>query len=193
MSSLDYEIEPRVGGWLQTHSGLSMFPLDPRPCEIEIMDIARALSHQCRYAGHTTRFYSVAEHSVYVSWEVPPQFALWGLLHDASEAFLVDIPAPLKPFMPDYKEWENNLMEVIAAKFGLAWPEPAAVKAIDTRILHNEKRDVMKTGPRPWNIPGQPIPDLFIQGWEPEKALKMFLARYNFLITGVHKRKEKKG
>jgi 5'-deoxynucleotidase YfbR-like HD superfamily hydrolase len=113
--------EFRLGGWLQTFTGGEIWPIDPRPEEINIVDIAQALSQQCRYAGHTTRFYSVAEHSVYISREVPAELALWGLLHDASEAYLVDIPRPLKPYMPVYKHWERELMQVIAAKFGLSW------------------------------------------------------------------------
>ena len=86
----------RVGDWIQTMSGVIFYPLDPRPEEIRIEDIAHALSHQCRFAGHCREFYSVAEHSVRVSRELPQEFMLWGLLHDASEAYLVDLPRPIK-------------------------------------------------------------------------------------------------
>src|ERR1039457_118422 len=83
-------------GFIGTFSGLRFWPLDPNPEKILIDDIAHALAHQCRFGGHASRFYSVAEHSVHVSRLCPPEDALWGLLHDASEAYLVDLPRPLK-------------------------------------------------------------------------------------------------
>ena len=87
----------RNGSWLQTYTGIQFWPLDPRPEEIDIQDIAHALSLLCRFNGHCQRFYSVAEHSVHVSTILAPEFGLWGLLHDAAEAYLSDIPV-----------WSNN-------------------------------------------------------------------------------------
>src|SRR5690606_5290032 len=84
--------EPRLGDWMQTFTGRAVYPLDLRPDDIDIQDIAHALSMQCRYAGHTRQFYSVAEHSVHVArWcrQYGPAAALEGLLHDATEAYLV--------------------------------------------------------------------------------------------------------
>jgi 5'-deoxynucleotidase YfbR-like HD superfamily hydrolase len=125
--------------WIQTYTGKPFWPLEPELGEIDIVDIAHALSMQCRYSGHTKRFYSVAEHSVHISNSVSPENALWGLLHDASEAYLVDIPRPLKPYLPQYKEAETRCMMAIAKRVGLSWPEPAEVKEMDTRILFNER------------------------------------------------------
>lgn len=73
------------GDWMQTYTGRRFWPLDPVAGDIEIMDIAHALSNQCRYAGHTRFHYSVAQHSVQVSENVAPEHALWGLLHDAPD------------------------------------------------------------------------------------------------------------
>ena len=89
------------GPYIQTVSGRRVNPLDPSPDDIDVHDIAVALSNQCRFGGHTRRYYSVAQHACIVSDQMlergaDAQDALWGLLHDASEAYLVDLPHPLK-------------------------------------------------------------------------------------------------
>lgn len=173
----------RYGDWIQLHSGKPFFPLDPRPEEIDIDDIAWSLAHQCRYNGHTNRFYSVAEHCVHISFAVPLEQALWGLLHDASEAYLSDLPRPLKPFIPDYKVCEDRLMRCVAELFSLPWPEPAIVKELDTRILHNERAALMTPSALEWNIPGGSVPGIEIHGWQPKEAYTHFIGRYTELTT----------
>ena len=83
-------------GWIQTYTGKRFWPLSPERGEICIEDIAWALSNMPRFAGHASRFYSVAEHSLTVSRHCPVGLKLAGLLHDASEAYLCDIPSPVK-------------------------------------------------------------------------------------------------
>ncbi|MFG0247924.1 MAG: phosphohydrolase, partial [Phycisphaeraceae bacterium JB051] len=78
--------------WIQTYTGKAFYPLREDPGIIDIRDIAHALSLQCRFNGHCSDFYSVAQHSVHVSEVVPQAFALWGLLHDAAEAYMSDLP-----------------------------------------------------------------------------------------------------
>ena len=90
-----------LDGFIGTFSGLRFWPLAPNLEKILVEDIAHALAHQCRFGGHASRFYSVAEHSVHVSQLCLPEHALWGLLHDASEAYLVDLPRPLK-LLPEF-------------------------------------------------------------------------------------------
>lgn len=173
----------RIGDWIQTYPTCTAFwPIDPRPEEVHIEDIAHHLGNICRYTGGTSRFYSVAEHSVYVSQAVPPEHALWGLLHDASEAYLTDIARPVKKYLTDYAPIEHRIMEVIAKKFDLPWPEPPEVKEIDNRILMDEKA-ALKPGhpPRPWdNIKGGAL-GIAIQGVEPWYATMMFKKRFTEL------------
>ena len=136
----------RIGDWIQTYSGRRFWPLDPRPEEICIEDIAHALAHQCRFAGHVRRFYSVAEHSVRVSFVCKPADALWGLLHDAAEAYLVDLPRPIKrhgEIGQMYREVERRLMAAICERFGLTINEPESVGAADKILLSIEARDLM--------------------------------------------------
>lgn len=169
----------RKGDWIQTYTGRKFWPLDPRPEDVDIHDIAHALSNMCRYTGHCSEFYSVAQHSVYVSENCDDP--LWGLLHDASEAYFADIARPVKMYIPDIKTIENNLMLAVAQHFGLPWPEPRNVKLVDTRILLDEKTALMP-GEFRWDCGVEPL-GIKISSLPPAAAKMVFLNRYVDLIT----------
>ena len=139
---------------MQTYTGGVFWPMDPRPSEVYFWDIAAALSKQCRYAGHSSEFYSVAQHSVLVSQCVAPENALWALLHDASEAYLVDVPKPIKPYLDNYQELERVVMDAVLVRFGLGYARemPEEVKEMDQRILANEQAALMPNPPRDWGL-----------------------------------------
>lgn len=151
-----------------THSGLSYSHTDPQPKDVYIEDIAHALSHLCRFAGHTRRFYSVAEHSVHVSELCPHPFKLEGLLHDASEAYCVDIPTPLKyaPGMEVYRTYERGTDLVIRTRYQLLFSEPAEVKQADQKMLEVEQAVLFNTD---------------YVGWSPAEAKEKFLERFHSL------------
>lgn len=128
---------------IRTFTGKYVNPLNPDPDTICIEDIAHALSQICRFGGHLPYFYSVADHSLAVSYCLPDEHALAGLLHDASEAYLCDIPSPVKRMIPGYAEAEDRLMKVIAAKFGFPWPVPEMVKVMDRERLETEWKNIM--------------------------------------------------
>jgi len=123
---------------IRTYSGKYVNVFEPTEDMICIEDIAHALAHQCRFAGHTQTFHSVAEHSIMCADLSIKSDKLQALMHDASEAYLVDIPTPIKNHMTEYKVIENNLMCVIAKKFGFHWPMVDAVKYIDKAVLEYE-------------------------------------------------------
>lgn len=167
----------RIGNWMQTYTGGEFWPMDPRADEVNIKDIAHALSNQCRYAGHCTKFYSVAQHSVLISRALPLEFQLWGLLHDAAEAYVVDVPKPLKEFLTNYGEIEERVMNVIIERYRLSPEMPVEVKQVDTAILGDEMEQIMVSPPREWNLPLAPL-GILIQPWSPEKAESNFISQY---------------
>lgn len=174
----------RKGNWCPTFTGRKFWPLDPRPTDVCIEDIAHHLAMEVRYAGAVRKFYSVAEHCVHVSRRVPPQDALWGLLHDASEAYCRDLNKPIKVAMPEYRRVEAAVMGCIVKRFRLPLPEPLSVKRVDQAITADEwdqllpphlKADaVARWGGAPMNV--------VIRGWTPQAAERNFLARFHHLM-----------
>lgn len=172
----------RAGDWLQTYTGGKFWPLDPQSSEVDIRDIAHSLSLQCRYAGHCLAFYSVAEHSVHVSnylCDFGKDVALWGLLHDAAEAYVVDVPRPLKGFLAGYAQAEKKVMDAICVKFGIGAEMPAVVKDADNRILADEKRQNMAD--LEWDYVPGPAIGVKLQLWQPEQAEAEFLRCFTML------------
>jgi len=173
--------EPIADVWIQTYTGRRFYPLDPVIDQIDIKDIAHALSLLCRFGGHIDRFYSVAEHCILLSKWVDPKNALAALLHDATEAYVVDVPRPIKYLLPDYREIENKAWEAITSRYGLDWALPEQVKEGDNRILINERNLLMPRAER-WTIDDlvDPLP-IDIIGWEPKVVERRYLERFKEL------------
>jgi hypothetical protein len=138
---------------MQTIGGRAFYPLDPRPEDVDIKDIAHALSHICRFGGHCTSFYSVAEHCIRVSeairgdgGTVAEQFE--GLMHDSAEAYVGDMVWPLKQAedVTGYKRVERLVEDAIAERFQLPREQSPIVKKFDLVLLSTEKRDLMNDG-----------------------------------------------
>jgi len=170
--------------WIQTFTGKKFYPLEPKKEDINITDIAHALSNQCRFAGHCTQFYSIAQHSVLVSLMCPEQHMLRALLHDAAETYLVDIPSPLKvlPEFEPYRIAEKRLMDVICEVFDLDKDEPDIVKYVDKRMLATEARDLTLTEGRGWSSLVEPF-EFHIRPWTPEYARAKFISRFYELYS----------
>ena len=179
--------ETRFGDWMEVYQGGQFWPMDPRPGEVDIIDIAHSLSMQCRYAGHSLRYFSVAEHSVLIAqWLLDnghPGAALHGLLHDAPEAYLVDVPRPVKPFLSGYREAEARVWAAIAQRFDISPDIPGAVHSADNRILVDESSQNMAPCVVPWNLPHFPL-GVTLQFWEPARAEAEFLTMFNRLTEG---------
>lgn len=188
--------------WIQTFSGRQFWPLDPRPEDIHIVDIAHALSLINRFTGHTRLPWSVAQHSLLVmeltssyvtsslarlDWsaedrQVLIDARLQALLHDASEAYLADIARPLKHSvtMAPYREAEAKLQGMIFEKYGLSREEHSFVKRADSTALATELRDLMAPPPVPW-APMERPSSRELQRMDPTEAEEKFLRAFNAL------------
>lgn len=168
---------------IHTFTGGRFWPLDPDPKDMNIVDIAHALSNQCRFTGHVREFYSVAQHCVLVSYQVPEEDALWGLLHDATEAYLVDMASPVKMQMPEFRRAEARLEECVAAAFNLPLAVPQSVHHADRVLLVTEKRDLLSDSGSFSVIHTQGAEPLkqAITPWLPSEAKQAFLRRYRQL------------
>lgn len=169
--------------YIQTLSGKKFDYVNATVDDIEIEDIATALSHICRFAGHLPEFYSVAQHSVLCSQLVEPEFAFEALMHDAAEAYCQDIPAPLKALLPDYRRIVAFVDELIRFKFNLPLTQSAVVKYADLTMLATERRDLDIDDGTPWPIlEGIPTSDIIqIAPLRPGQAYGKFMARFNEL------------
>lgn len=135
-------------GAIQTFTGKRFYPLAPEPADICVEDICHALSMQCRFTGHCREFYSVAQHSMLVATLVKPatpENVLWALLHDASEAYLIDVARPVKQSaaFAAYREAEAVMQCAVATRFSLPPDMPEAVHLADNVALAIEAREFM--------------------------------------------------
>ena len=165
--------------FIRLRSGRKFHVLAPKASEIDIQDISWALSHLCRFTGHTREFYSVAQHCCHVCDILPKELQLNGLLHDAQEAFCQDLAQPVKQYLPQYKELEERIERAISHKYKLAFPMPAAVKIADMTLLVTEMRDLMTKADYK-DLPFTPLSEK-IEPWPFEKAQREFLKRFKRL------------
>lgn len=175
-----------MNNWIMTHTGKKFKPFNPRTEDIDIEDIAHALSNICRFNGHVNQFYSVAEHSVLVSVLCPEELKLKGLLHDAAEAYLGDVPSPLKT--ESQEAAEAILLNKIFEKFRVASGGNGIIHQIDEQVLFWE---ALKLGMDPFSWDWMPdgqidkgdcCPEL-IQCLEPTRVKKLFLSHFHSLTT----------
>lgn len=148
-------------------SGILFDVFNPKVEDIFEEDIAHALSQLCRYGGHSPDFYSVAQHSYLCSFfPGTPQEQLECLMHDGSEAYMVDLPRPIKRAFPEYIRIENNLLEVIFKHYDLNFPLSKHVHDVDDAMLSIEFNAFYTN------------PDPTFEFWVPKEAKKKFLERF---------------
>lgn len=170
---------------ITTHSGRAVNLLDPQPEQIDIGDIAHSLSLLCRFTGHTSRFFSVAEHSVLVANAVPPALRLQALLHDAHEAYLGDWSTPLKrslstQTMNELRSIENRLIDCIGLALGVALGPHPIIKQADRLALSVEARCLMNGV-----VDGAEIDQAVghVRAWSPRVSQERFLSQFHLLRT----------
>lgn len=158
-----------TGPWMQTFSGVAFSLVEPDASMVRVIDIAQALSMQCRYNGHVREFYSTAEHSCLMALSIQmddeiddsirPFLAMGALLHDAHEAYLGDTIHPLKEAGFLNPEVADALTEkvdtAICERVGieLEWLHHPEVKERDIKILNDERSTFLGAAPEDWNLP----------------------------------------
>ena len=181
-----------IEDFIETRTGKRVSVQDPQPDQFDIKDIGYALSNTCRFNGHSRGFYSVAEHSVAVALRLPDNLRLAGLLHDATEAYLGDIPSPIKQFLPDYQKIEARFEAAIAEKFAspevsivprCTAQEYAAIKAADIDALFTEAHFLIESEGKDWAYFQGPQKhsvryDLAPMCLPPQEAYKLFMGLY---------------
>ena len=184
MSAADHA-PPAPGPYLQTVSGRWVNPFDPDPSQLDAGDIARALANQCRFGGHCRTFYSIAQHSVIVSQLIEQRGgdahdAFAALMHDATEAYLGDMPHPLKhrsALGAAFKAAEEQLEQVIRRRFAIK-PDVPEIKRVDRALLASERR-AFSAESWPWpELEGIEPLDLELTAWSPDDAARAFAERY---------------
>lgn len=189
---------PPTGPWIQTFTG-RRFPIwDPQPEDVDPWDIIHALARLCRFTGHATTSYSVAQHSVLAAEQFEPgpvALQLRALLHDAHEAYVGDLSRPIKSCLPRYQTACRLIQRAVLRRFGLAEQDEAAdaeIKHVDNRLCLTEARDLMGVtdlgswretlaGARPYQWP--------ISAWGPTVAERMFGRRVEKLTVRLQEGK----
>jgi len=146
--------------YITTYTGKHFDPVNPDMTQVDIQDIAHALSMICRGNGHVKTFFSVGQHCINAAREAikrgySQRVILACLLHDASEGYMSDVPRPLKTSMPEYVCIEEHLLNLIYGKFlgsTLTEEENKMVKQIDNDLLYYDLKELLNEcsdGPAP--------------------------------------------
>lgn len=174
----------RAAAFTETYTGRASTPLKFDPGMVTIFDIAHPLANQCRYGGHVNTFYSTAQHCCLLASYTEkvlhgtPLDCLQILMHDAAESYLVDIPRPVKQYMPEYRQWDHNVTEGIRTWLGVAdVPLPPFQEELDGRIIIDERAQLFRASGLDWGQRCKPL-DIKIVPWAAAWAEKQFLMRY---------------
>jgi len=184
---------PNTGNnpWILTATGGQFYYLKNDPAEINIQDMARAMSRDCRYGGHLSDqfeddIYSVAQHSVYVyrllvHKGAPKRTLPWAIAHDLPEGYWRDMMTPLKDVLTEYRPHENRTAQLLRQKYGIPYDDEVEhyVKWADMQMYYAERRHIM---PHAF-LDGVPMPELYMDEldpdfylWRPKKARDELLA-----------------
>ncbi len=169
---------------IETFTGRRFYLLHPEDSDIQLVDIAHALSQICRFAGHSSHFYSVAEHSVRVAAIVPKEIKLAALLHDAAEAYMGDISRPLKTILRDRMDFdaiENRIQAAIDDHLRVDPVADVRVRWADNVLLRTEGLDLMNNSDEwHWPVGLHPLKERIIP-WTADEAMVRFLCSYDAL------------
>lgn len=194
MTALPTDTKYQAAQFIETYTGRTFYPLHPRIEAVTIIDIAHALANQCRYSGHTAFFYPTAQHCCLLAQYVTKNGgdaldALQILMHDAAEAYLIDMPRPVKQHMPAFRQWDYGIQSVIRS--WMSWDDiaiPEWQDELDSRIIVDERAQLMSQSGNDWGHQMAAL-GLRIEPWTPEEAERTFLvqyAAYSREVYGAH-------
>lgn len=186
-----------MDAWVETYTGKKFYLFSPKD-DFDIRDIAHALANQCRFNGHTSVFYSVAQHCVLIGRYLDhvgydARYVMAGLLHDAGEAYLGDIVTPLKRLLPKLELYDHNLMIRIMRWAGININRDIidAVKEVDNLILYSEKTALL-SDKVVWDLKNIGVPLCFrIEPWNAIMAEAQFLDHFRKYKIALNKYNKK--
>ncbi|MEX3623697.1 hypothetical protein [Viridibacillus arvi] len=184
-------MNPYSTDYIETSSGIAFYPYDPKIEDINVLDIAQSISQLCRFGGHTKHFYSVAQHSIWVYKYLKengasPLVQLYGLLHDATEGYMVDLPTPIKKHLTKYKAAEDNLHDVIWDALKIKHPsceQWKQVKEVDMLLQHHEANFLLPKAA--WSDKTVKLESVYIQEEKMSDVKEEFLLLYRGLINEI--------
>jgi hypothetical protein len=166
-----------------TFTGRQVDPFNLQPEDVNIVDIAHSLSQQNRYGGHTFKPYSVGAHCIIMENTFTDKFeqremGLDALMHDASEAYITDIPRPIKERIPMIEEIEANILYVIYQKYGIK--HFLEVQSYDHAMVYGEIEHLKMLNEIEDRIPT----NMKITNLQPSTIRQKFLNRFEILTDG---------
>jgi 5'-deoxynucleotidase YfbR-like HD superfamily hydrolase len=170
-----------LDGCIRTYTGKKFDLYNPTPEMIDIKDIAKGLSYNSHFGGQTPRFFSIAEHSLMVSWRMVrdyanrPDLLLLGLLHDAAEAYVGDMIKPIKVNEPTFVELENGILRAVCEKWELDYEDLKIVKQYDNEVQEREWANF-------YNISND------LKYMNPDMALNEFLGSFDWIMQQIKKK-----
>lgn len=192
IGTLPEDTKYKAAKFIETYTGRKFFPLYPDKSQFSVIDIAHALSNQCRYTGHVAHFYPVAQHCCILAEYTANVLGgsaldcLQILMHDSPEGYLVDIARPVKQYMPQYREWDHKINAELRSWMG--WdgiPIPEFQDDLDSRIIVDERAALMTRSGNDWGHRLEPL-GVTIERWTPEYAEERFLQQYAAYSMGVY-------
>ena len=182
--ALPTDTKYRAVQYCETYTGKAFYPMNPKVEDVTILDIAHHLAAQCRYLGATQKFYSTAQHCCLLAHYAETKLkanvvdCAQILLHDAAEAYLTDLPRPIKQHFPEFRAVDYTIQQCVRKWAGLdVAPLPSWQDEIDSRIIHDERAQLMCESGNDWQHAGQPL-GVHIVPWTAEHAEAQFLFRW---------------
>ncbi len=178
-----------MADYITTYTEEHFYPTAPEADKLKIPDIAHSLSLQCRGNGHVKTFFSVGQHCINCAKEAEargysPRVVLACLLHDASEAYVSDVPRPFKKELPSFVEWENKILDVIYEKWlgsNLTPDEECLVKLVDDDMLYYDLKVLLN------ETQDRPAPELKLELSYDVRPFKDVEREYNALFDRLKK------